>query len=55
MAAVVFTVDWERGAGIAPIPNEEIADAAAANPDVLMPFASVDPRAARRARRGCGG
>lgn len=43
MAAVVFAVDWESRSGIAPIPNEEIADAAAANPDVLIPFASVDP------------
>ena len=43
LAAVVFTVDWESRSGIAPIPNEEIADAAAANPDVLIPFASVDP------------
>ena len=43
MAAVVFTVDWEARSGIPPIPNEEIADAAAANPDVLIPFASVDP------------
>jgi predicted TIM-barrel fold metal-dependent hydrolase len=43
IAAVVFTVDWESQSGIAPIPNEEIAEAAAANPDVLIPFASVDP------------
>jgi hypothetical protein len=54
MAAVLFTVDWESRSGIAPIPNEEIADAAAANPDVLIPFASVDPArpdAVERARR----
>ena len=54
MAAVVFTVDWESKSGIAPIPNEEIAEAAAANPDVLIPFASVDPArpdAVERARR----
>ena len=43
MAAVVFTVDWESRSGIPPIPNEEIAEAAAANADVLIPFASVDP------------
>jgi predicted TIM-barrel fold metal-dependent hydrolase len=43
MAAVVFTVDWESRSGIAPIPNEEIAEAAATNADVLIPFASVDP------------
>lgn len=54
MAAVVFTVDWELRSGIAPIPNEEIAEAAAANADVLIPFASVDPArpdAVERARR----
>ena len=54
MAAVVFTVDWESRSGIPPIPNEEIAEAAAANPDVLIPFASVDPArpdAVQRARR----
>jgi hypothetical protein len=54
LGAVLFTVDWERGSGRAPIPNEEIADAAAANPDVIIPFASVDPArpdAVARARR----
>jgi uncharacterized protein len=43
LAAVLFTVDWESRSGIAPIPNEEILDAAAQNPDVIVPFASVDP------------
>ena len=43
LAAVLFTVDWESRSGIAPIPNEEIIDAAAQNPDVIVPFASVDP------------
>jgi predicted TIM-barrel fold metal-dependent hydrolase len=54
MAAVLFTVDWESRSGIAPIPNEEIAAAAAANPDVIVAFASVDPArtdAVERARR----
>jgi hypothetical protein len=54
LAAVVFTVDWESRSGIAPIPNEEIAEGAAANDDVLIPFASVDPArpdAVGRARR----
>ena len=54
MVAVVFTVDWETQSHIPPIPNEEIAEAAAANPDVLIPFASVDPGrpdAIERARR----
>ncbi len=54
MVAVLFTVDWQARSGREPIPNEEIADAARANPDVLIPFASVDPArpdAVERARR----
>jgi hypothetical protein len=43
MAAVVFTVDAETQTGRAAVPNEEIAEVAAANADVLIPFASVDP------------
>ncbi|MBW8801010.1 MAG: amidohydrolase [Streptomyces sp.] len=43
MAAVVFTVDAESATGTEPVPNEEVAEAAAANPDVLIPFASIDP------------
>ncbi|MEV2252805.1 amidohydrolase family protein [Streptomyces sp. NPDC050147] len=43
MAAVVFTVDAESATGTAPVPNEEVAEAAAAHPDVLIPFASIDP------------
>jgi predicted TIM-barrel fold metal-dependent hydrolase len=43
LAAVLFTVDWESRSGIAPIPNEEILDAANRNPDVIVPFVSVDP------------
>jgi predicted TIM-barrel fold metal-dependent hydrolase len=43
MAAVVFTVDYESVSGRRPVANEEIAAAAAANPDVLIPFASIDP------------
>jgi len=54
LAAVVFTVDWERRSGRAPIPNEEIAEGAREHADVLLAFASVDPArpdAAERARR----
>ncbi|ANZ21168.1 putative TIM-barrel fold metal-dependent hydrolase [Streptomyces noursei ATCC 11455] len=55
MAAVIFTVDAEHATGTAPVPNEEIAEAAAAHPDVLIPFASVDPfrgrAGVRQARR----
>src|SRR5262249_29748958 len=43
MAAVVFTVDAEHATGIPPVPNEEIAEAAAASGGVLIPFASIDP------------
>lgn len=55
MAAVVFTVDAEAATGHPALPNEELAAAAAAHRDVLIPFASIDPargvagvRAARR-------
>jgi uncharacterized protein len=43
MACVVFTVDAASATGQPPVPNEEVAEAAAANPDVLIPFASIDP------------
>ena len=43
MVAVVFTVDAETITGRPAVRNEEIAAAAAANPDVLIPFASIDP------------
>jgi predicted TIM-barrel fold metal-dependent hydrolase len=43
MAAVVFTVDAEAATGHPPISSEEVADACAANADVLIPFGSVDP------------
>ena len=48
LAAVVFTVDAETVTGRASVPNEEIAEAAAANSDVLIPFASVDPNKGAR-------
>ncbi len=54
MACVVFPVDAEAAVGRPPVPNEEVAEAAAANPDVLIPFASIDPakgRAGARAAR----
>ncbi|HKC76150.1 MAG TPA: 4-hydroxyphenyl-beta-ketoacyl-CoA hydrolase, partial [Chloroflexota bacterium] len=40
MACVVFSVDTESATGLAPVPNEEVAEVAAENPDVLIPFAS---------------
>jgi len=48
MMAVVFTVDSESFTGQTRVPNEEIADAARANADVLIPFASIDPHKGRR-------
>ena len=55
MAAVVFTVDAETALGHTPLSSEEIAEGAARNNDVLIPFGSVDPRqgtaAVDRARR----
>ena len=49
MVAVVFTVDAESVTGRPAVRNEEIAEVAAANPDVLIPFASVDPGKGKRA------
>jgi uncharacterized protein len=49
LAAVIFTVDAETVTGRRAVPNEEIAEVAAANPDVLIPFASVDPNKGARA------
>ena len=43
MAAVLFTVDDEAGLGRRRLGNEEVLAAAEANPDVLIPFGSVDP------------
>jgi uncharacterized protein len=58
LAAVVFTVDAGTETGHPALSSEEIADRAAAHPDVLIPFGSVDPRtgdeAVRRARRLIG-
>ncbi|MEU6539684.1 amidohydrolase family protein [Streptomyces sp. NPDC047000] len=55
MAAVIFTVDAEANTGTPAVRNEEVAEVAAANSDVLIPFASIDPAkgraGARQARR----
>ena len=42
-AAVVFTVDASKALGHPPNSSEEIAEGAARNNDVLIPFGSVDP------------
>jgi predicted TIM-barrel fold metal-dependent hydrolase len=51
MLAVVFTVDDEAGLGRRRLGNEEVLAAARANPDVLIPFASVDPHRGKLAVR----
>jgi len=43
MLAVLFTVDDEAGMGRRRLGNEEVLRAARENPDVLIPFGSVDP------------
>ena len=52
---VMFTVDAESHIGRRRIPNEEVADAAARNADLMIAFASIDPHkgkmGAREARR----
>lgn len=58
MAAVVFTIDATAATGRAPNSVEEIAERAALNRDVLIPFGSVDPwqgtAAVRRVHRLIG-
>ena len=49
LAAVIFSVDAETVTGRPAAPNEEIAEVAAAHPDVLIAFASVDPNKGARA------
>ncbi len=45
---VMFTVDSEAGTGIARISNEEVAEAANANSDMMVAFASIDPHKGKR-------
>ena len=48
MACVIFSVDGLRARGIKPVSNEEVAELAAENSDVMIPFASIDPEERRR-------
>ena len=54
MACVVFTVD-EKLTGMSRLTNEQVVEFAQANPDIAIPFASLDPTrgpdAVREARR----
>lgn len=40
---VMFTVDSEFQLGVQRIPNQEVVDAAQANSDIMIAFASIDP------------
>ena len=55
IACVVFAVDSERATGRKRMTNEEVAELANANRDIMIPFASIDPAkgklGAREARR----
>lgn len=48
---VMFTVDTETQIGNRRIPNEEIADAARGNADMMIAFASIDPHKGRLGAR----
>jgi predicted TIM-barrel fold metal-dependent hydrolase len=54
MACVVFTVD-EQLTGRTQVSNDEVLELAAANPDIVLPFVSIDPsrgaEGVREARR----
>jgi predicted TIM-barrel fold metal-dependent hydrolase len=51
MLAVVFNVDDEAGMGRRRLGSSEILEAARANPDVLIPFGSIDPHRGKLAVR----
>lgn len=51
VALVMFTVDMESEIGAKRIRNEEIADMAKANDDIMIAFASIDPHKGKMAAR----
>jgi predicted TIM-barrel fold metal-dependent hydrolase len=51
MVAVVFNVDDEAGMGRKRLGNAQVLEAARENPDVVIPFASVDPHKGKLAVR----
>jgi uncharacterized protein len=51
LVAVVFTVDDEAGMGRPRLGNDQVLEAARANPDVLIAFGSVDPHKGKLAVR----
>jgi hypothetical protein len=44
IAFVLFTVDCESGIGAKRVSNYEVAEIAGKNDDIVIPFASIDPR-----------
>jgi predicted TIM-barrel fold metal-dependent hydrolase len=51
LVAVIFNVDDEAGMGRHRLGSSEVLEAARANPDVLIPFGSVDPHKGKLAVR----
>ena len=51
IACVIFPVDGERARGERPVPNEEVAELAHENGDIMIPFASIDPARGREGVR----
>ena len=51
IAFVMFTIDAEHELGRRRIPNEEVAETASQNSDVMIPFASIDPHKGRLGAR----
>ncbi len=51
MAFIMFTIDAEHEVGKRRISNEEVAEKAMENPDVMIPFASIDPHKGRMGAR----
>src|SRR5438034_316620 len=51
IAFCLFTVDCESAIGARRVSNYEIAEYAAANDDIVIPFASIDPRKGKMGAR----
>jgi len=51
IAFCLFTVDCESSIGAKRVSNYEIAEHAAKHPDIVIPFASIDPRKGRMGAR----
>jgi predicted TIM-barrel fold metal-dependent hydrolase len=52
IACVIFPVDRESASGERRVSNEEVAELAAQNSDIMIPFASIDPAKGRVRRAG---